>query len=290
MTGVPLLTVEGLDVDFGAGTDRNPVLRGVSFSVERGEKVCILGRSGSGKTQILLAILGLIRGYPGMVAGRIRFSEPKPRSGPGNGATYELAGAGGFPVHAGIRGRKIGMIFQHPRDSLVPWERIGRQMESIRRRWKLPVDRAADAGLLEALGFSQPERVLGAWPNELSGGEAQRVAIALALIPEPELVLADEPTSALDALIRVRVMDLLRDSLDRIGAGLILVTHDLALARRSVDRVLVLGEGRIVENHPPDLFFRMDPDHLHPGARELVLAVEQRAAERSDGPVHGEAS
>ena len=290
MTGMPLLTVDGLDVDFGVGTDRNKVLNGVSFSVQRGEKVCILGRSGSGKTQILLAILGLIRGTPGVVAGSIRFTEPTDRAGQGSGGTHDLGGAGDFRDHEGIRGRKIGMIFQHPRDSLVPWERIGRQMEAIRRRWQLPVDRAADAGLLEALGFPQPERVLGAWPNELSGGEAQRVAIALALIPEPALVLADEPTSALDALIRVRVMDLLRDALDRIGAGLILVTHDLALARRSVDRVLVLGEGRIVENRPPAVFFKMDPDRLHAGARELVLAVEQRAGGRKDVPVPGGSS
>lgn len=281
MNPSPLLCVEDLVVEFRARDNPNRVLKGVSFCMKPGEKLCILGRSGSGKTQILLAILGLIQGKPGVVSGTIRFTEPLSDPVPGTSGGRHRKRDGGWAGEAGIRGRRIGMIFQHPRESLIPWERVGQQMEKIRRQWSLPGDRTSDATLLEGLGFAHPERVLRAWPNELSGGEAQRVAIALALLPQPTLLLADEPTSALDALIRVRVMELLRESLERIGAGLILVTHDLALARRTVDRVLVLGEGRIVDDREPEVLFRAEADSLHPGALELVAAVARRGERRS---------
>ena len=262
-----LLTVRDLKVEFGSEGARTPVLRGVDFTLHRGERVAVVGRSGSGKTQILLAILGLLRGHPGRTGGSLRFNPPV-------GAGVELGPDSARP----LRGTSLGMVFQHPRESLVPWKRVAGHLQMIRRRWRLARSDRADRELLASLGFSHPERILQAWPHELSGGEAQRVAIALATLPGPDLLLADEPTSALDAIIRRQVLKLLSDRVRKDGSSLLLVSHDLALVSEVVDRILVLSDGVIVADETPSALASADLADLHPGAGELMGAV--RALDR----------
>lgn len=265
MSSGPLLEVRDLRVAFGSQEMGTEVLRGVSFTVEEGERVAIVGRSGSGKTQILLSIMDLVRGLPGRVAGSVRL-----RRYGGSMVEVDSEAAGS------LRGGTVGMVFQHPQESLVPWKRVGAQLDQVRRRWRMTRSLAANQELLESLGFREPDRILRAWPHELSGGEAQRVAIALATLPAPTLLLADEPTSALDAIIQRRVLRILTDQVRRDGSSLLLVSHDLALVSEVVDRVLVLADGMIVADEPPHVLAGSDPDGLHPDAAELMQAVRTR--------------
>lgn len=230
-----LLEVRGLSVAFPAGL----AVRSLSFALAPGERVGIVGESGSGKTMTALAILGM-QPEAARVTGRVAL--------------------GGTPLDpgderamAGVRGRRVGMVFQDPAAALNPLHRIGRQIAEPLLWHGLASRAEAEAravALLSEVGLPEPARRLRQYPHELSGGQRQRATIAMALACGPELLIADEPSSALDVAVAARVLDLLRDLSERRGMGLLVVSHDLAAIARVAQRILVLYCGDLVEEGP----------------------------------------
>lgn len=231
-----LLSVKDLRVTFDTETGKVEAVRGVSFTLGR-ERLGIVGESGSGKTLTGRAVLRLIR-PPGRVeASEMKFDDT------------DLIGASDAEMRA-LRGRRIAMIMQDPKYSLHPVMKIGAQLtEGLRQRDGMGhvEARAKALAALEAVQIRDPERVMEAYPHELSGGMGQRVMIAMMLIPEPDLLIADEPTSALDVTVQAEVLAILDRLVRERGLGLIFISHDLRLVARFCDRVLVMYKGRIVE-------------------------------------------
>ncbi|ACU71679.1 ABC transporter related [Catenulispora acidiphila DSM 44928] len=228
-----VLSVADLRVEAG-GTE---LVRGVSFTVGRGEIVGLVGASGSGKTLTCRAVLGLLA--PGCVrtAGEVRLGE----------SDLTALDRRGWDA---VRGARVGTVFQDPASYLNPSVTVGRQVTEA-LRLKAGLDRRATRtralDLLTSVGLRDPETVYHAYPHELSGGMAQRVLIAIAVSGDPELLVADEPTSSLDALVQAGVLGLLRRLVAERGLALLLVTHDLAVVAELCDRVLVCDAGQIVE-------------------------------------------
>jgi peptide/nickel transport system ATP-binding protein len=231
-----LLKVENLRVSFDTEAGLVEAVRGVSFDLGR-ERLGIVGESGSGKTMTGRAVLRLIRPPGRIEADSMTFDG------------QDLVRATETEMRA-LRGRRIAMVMQDPKYSLNPVMKIGAQlMEGLRQRDRIP--RAeAHAKAIEALKAVQirgPERVMEAYPHELSGGMGQRVMIAMMLIPNPDLLIADEPTSALDVTVQAEVLSILDALVRDRGMGLIFISHDLRLVARFCDRVLVMYKGKVVE-------------------------------------------
>ncbi len=231
-----LLSVRNLRVTFD--TEAGPVeaVRGVSFSLGR-ERLGIVGESGSGKSMTGRSILRLVR-KPGRVeADEMSFDG------------IDLTRASERRMRS-LRGPRMAMVMQDPKYSLNPVMRVGRQLtEGLRLRERIgeAEARAKAIAALEAVQIRDPERVMQAWPHELSGGMGQRVMIAMMLIPDPDLLIADEPTSALDVTVQAEVLKILDRLVKDRGMGLIFISHDLRLVAQFCDRVLVMYKGRIVE-------------------------------------------
>ena len=231
-----LLEVENLWVRFPTRQGIFNAVRGVSFTLER-ERLGIVGESGSGKSMTGRAILRLIR-KPGIVEsdairleGRnlLELSEPEMRK---------------------VRGQKISMVMQDPKFSLNPVMTIGDQiMESflLHNNTSKAQARAKAIAMLEAVSIRDPERVMRAYPHEMSGGMGQRIMIAMMLIPDPQILIADEPTSALDVSVQRQVLEIMDGLVKERGMGLIFISHDLNLVSEFCDRVLIMYAGRIVE-------------------------------------------
>ena len=234
-----LLSVENLRVTFDTEAGVVEAVRGVSFSLGR-ERLGIVGESGSGKTQTGRSVLRLIRPPGRIEADRMNFDG------------IDLMKASEMDMRA-LRGPRIAMVMQDPKYSLNPVMRVGEQlMEGLRRRDGMG-KKEAHAKAIEALAAVQirdPERVMEAWPHELSGGMGQRVMIAMMLIPNPDLLIADEPTSALDVTVQAEVLSILDGLVRDRGMGLIFISHDLRLVARFCDRVLVMFKGKVVEELP----------------------------------------
>ena len=211
---------------------------GISYSVEAGTTVAVVGESGCGKTVSALAILGLVPSPPGRVTdGVIRFEG------------RDLLTLSESEIRD-IRGRQISMIFQEPMTSLNPVLSIGLQVrEAMQRHLGLSRKQATarSVELLQTVGISEAERRLKQYPHHFSGGMRQRVMIALALSCEPKLIIADEPTTALDVTIQAQILELMKDLTNRLGVALILVTHNLGVVARYADLVNVMYAGRVVE-------------------------------------------
>ena len=231
-----LLTVENLRVTFDTEAGLVEAVRGVSFALGR-ERLGIVGESGSGKTMTGRAVLRLIRPPGRIEADRMVFDGE------------DLMTADDAAMRA-LRGHRIAMVMQDPKYSLNPVMKVGAQLtEGLRQRDRIP-KAEAQAKAIEALNAVQirdPERVMEAYPHELSGGMGQRVMIAMMLIPNPDLLIADEPTSALDVTVQAEVLSILDALVRDRGMGLIFISHDLRLVARFCDRVLVMYRGKVVE-------------------------------------------
>jgi peptide/nickel transport system ATP-binding protein len=258
-TAEPILSVENLTVELPAGGVRRPAVRGVTFALEAGESVALVGESGCGKTQLARAILGLSPEHA-LVDGSIRFGG------------RDLLGLRDAEWRA-IRGRQIGLVLQEPASALDPVQTIGTQLdETLRFHFDLPRERRRELALaaLRDVAFPDPERALNEYPHRLSGGLRQRALLALTLASGPALLIADEPTASLDATVAAQVLDLL-DRLRRERAlTLLLITHDLGAVAAHCDRVLVLYAGRIVEEADTTALFRTP---AHPYTRGLLRSM-----------------
>jgi microcin C transport system ATP-binding protein len=241
MDEVPLLSVDRLSTDFVKNGRRFEIVRGVSFDIAAGETVGIVGESGSGKSITALSIARLLpAGEAEHPAGHVRL----------DGVDLLTARADEMQR---IRGSRIGMIFQEPMSSLNPILSVEEQIVEVLEVHKGIDRRAASAralDLLRLVGIPEPERRLRSYPFELSGGQAQRVMIAIAIANEPRLLIADEPTTALDVTIQAQVLQLLADLQKRFGMGLLLITHDLRIVEKFAQRVCVMHRGEIVEQGP----------------------------------------
>ncbi|NJN40609.1 MAG: ATP-binding cassette domain-containing protein [Gammaproteobacteria bacterium] len=267
-----LLSVRNLSLEFRTRSGTVRALEEVSLDVARGETVGIVGESGSGKSVLSFAILRILDAAARVTSGTIRF------------AGMDVMAASEAELDT-VRGREIAMIFQNPRTALNPIRRVGKQIEDVLRAHTTTLSDALRSRAVECLAqvrIPDPERRYAAYPFELSGGQCQRVMIALALACAPQLLIADEPTTGLDVTTQAAIMRLIRELAREQQMATILITHDLALASEHCDRIIVMHAGQIVESAPAaDLFVRP----VHPYTAQLI-----RSTPTPDGDIDGLAS
>jgi peptide/nickel transport system ATP-binding protein len=255
-----LLEVRNLQTHFRTPDGINRAVDGVSFDVEAGQTLAVVGESGCGKSVTAMSILRLIPEPPGKIAGSITFQGRD---------LLDLTDA----EMRKIRGDDIAMVFQEPMTSLNPVLTVGRQIaETIRLHQGLD-RKAADkrtAEMLALVGIPEPARRMREYPHQLSGGMRQRVMIAIALACSPKLLIADEPTTALDVTIQAQILELMQDLKRRVGAAIMLITHDLGVVAEVAEHVIVMYAGRKVEEAPVRELFQQP---RHPYTRGLLGAV-----------------
>ncbi len=265
-----LLEIANLRTQFHtlAGTVR--AVDGISYDVEEGETVALVGESGCGKTASALSILGLIPNPPGrIVDGSIRF----------NGK--DLVGLSDAEIRD-VRGREIAMVFQEPMTSLNPVLSIGLQLtETMIHHLGLDkrAARARAVELMEMVGIPDPKRRLAQYPHHFSGGMRQRVMIASALSCEPKLIIADEPTTALDVTIQAQILELMKNLTRRLGVALLIITHNLGVVARYADRVNVMYAGKIIESGSPLRIYHFPS---HPYTIALLRSIPRLDRLRKD--------
>ncbi len=257
----PLLEVENLVVEFVTDAGLVRAVDGVSFSVNAGETVGLVGESGCGKTVTGLALLGLVPSPPGrVVSGHIRLQG------------QELLELDDRAMRR-IRGSRISMIFQEPMTALNPVFRVGNQMIDVLRRHQNLTRRQARAAAIEMLakvGIPAPERRINDYPHQLSGGMRQRVMIAMALSCSPQLLVADEPTTALDVTTQAQVLELMNGLQQEFGMAMILITHDLGVVAKSCSEAVVMYSGKVVEQAPVTELFERP---RHPYTSGLLASI-----------------
>ncbi|MFC9537893.1 dipeptide ABC transporter ATP-binding protein [Streptomyces sp. NPDC056975] len=262
----PLLRIDDLRVDIATRDRTVHALDGISLDLAAGEALGVVGESGCGKTMTALSVLGLLPPGGRITGGRVLF----------DGVDLAAAPA---PVLQDVRGNTIGMVFQDPLTSLNPTMTIGRQVAEpllLHRGVSRKEAWARAEETLRLVGMPQPAERMKAYPHQLSGGMRQRVAIAMALVCEPKLLIADEPTTALDVTTQHQILELIDDLRERLGMAMILVTHDLGVIANRVDRVAVMYAGRVAEQSGVrDLFAR--PRHRYTEA--LFAALPERAGD-----------
>ena len=265
-----LLEVDRLQTHFRTPDGVNRAVDGVSFSIDAGETLAIVGESGCGKSVTAMSILGLVPRPPAKHGGAIRFEG------------RDLLSMSKREMDA-IRGKEIAMIFQEPMTSLNPVLAVGWQIAETVRLHEGLDRRAAEAKAVEMLtlvGIPEPERRVREYPHQLSGGMRQRVMIAMALACNPKLLIADEPTTALDVTIQAQILDLMRDLKRRVGAAIMLITHDLGVVAEVADRVVVMYAGRKVEEASVRDLFRSP---RHPYTQGLLGAVPKLGSSLDGG-------
>ena len=255
-----LLEIKGLKTYFYTEDGVVKAVDGIDFDVKKGEILGLVGESGCGKSVTALSIMQLINSPGRIVDGEMTFKNLDLRSL----STREIQG---------IRGNRISMIFQQPQSSLNPVITVGDQLAEVfeihadmeqEEMWERSVE------LLRMVGIPDPEQKALAYPHEMSGGQAQRVMIAMALAMQPELLIADEPTTALDVTIQAQILDLMRDLRNKMGTAVILITHDLGVVAEMVDWVAVMYAGQIVEQAGVAPLFEKP---LHPYTRGLINSI-----------------
>jgi len=258
---VSLLEVEDLRVHLFTNRGVVRAVDGISFTLEAGRSLGIVGESGCGKTMTALSLMRLIPAPPAeIVSGSIRF----------DGEDVVTMDAERLRA---LRGNQIAMIYQDPMTSLNPVFTVGEQIAEAVRLHRGDGRNAAllrAVEMLKLVGIPDPTRVSEAYPHQLSGGMRQRAVIAMALACDPKLLIADEPTTALDVTIQAQILELLRRLRDELGTGIILITHDLGVIADLVDDVIVMYAGKLVEHAPVRRLFA---DPQHPYTRGLLRSV-----------------
>jgi peptide/nickel transport system ATP-binding protein len=252
----PLLVVDDLTVEIG----RNTVVDGVSFTMQPGEILAVVGESGCGKSLTAFALLRILPAAAQLARGRILL----------DGVDLASLSEGAMRK---VRGNRISIIFQEPTASLDPLSTVGSQIAEA-----VAVHRSVDASearrlareMLVSVGISDPDRRMQQHPFELSGGMCQRIMIAIALICGPALLVADEPTTALDVTIQAQILDLMKELVARRGTSVLLITHDMGVVAETADRVVVMYGGRVAEIAPAEELFRAP---RHPYTALLLASV-----------------
>ena len=258
-TDEPVLSVRDLGVDFYVDGAWYPAATDVSYDVRPGEVLAIVGESGSGKTQSSMALLGLLPPN-GRARGSARLGD------------RELVGMPTQRLRR-IRGKEIAVIFQEPMTALNPVFTIGFQIvETLRAHFEIGPAEARERAieLLRLVDLPQPEKRVDSYPHQLSGGQRQRAMIAQALACDPKLLIADEPTTALDVTVQAEILKLMRDLRERIDAGIVLITHDMGVVADMADKIVVMKDGRIVDQGVAADVFR---NPQHPYTVKLLDAV-----------------
>lgn len=258
-----ILYVQNLTVQTGEGAR---VVADVSFSVEPGERLGLIGESGSGKSMTALAVMGLLP-VELKASGSLLLSN-------GKDAPMQVIGATEKDLNE-VRGTVASIVFQEPLTALDPLMKIGRQLSEPLRRWQGLKGQALDEAIISALvevRINRPERIASSYPYEISGGERQRAAIAMALACEPSLLIADEPTTALDVTVQSEILDLLDAVVTERGMSLLFISHDLAVVSRITDHVLVMKDGSVVESGSLRDVLRSPQ---HPYTRDLVSSAKE---------------
>lgn len=290
--GSDVVVVEGLTTYFHQDQQFVRAVEDISFRIPRGGRFGLVGESGSGKTQTALALAGLVEGMPGVIEGDIWIEGTNILSELG---TYCRANRNGDGAHvekdvqrwrrhrknvmADIRGTVVSMVFQEPKGSLSPYFTVGEQArETVKAHFGPAAASTYEERvrpLLTQMEFQEPGRILSSYPHELSGGQSQRVMLTLALLSDPELLIADEPTTLLDAITERRVLELFASLLDEQDLALLLITHDLGIMSHLVDEVAIMQHGEIVEQGavPTMMEGRLEDRHAH--TRELRQAAER---------------
>ena len=273
-----LLKIENLKTQFFTSAGTVKAVDGITFNVEEGETVAIVGESGCGKSVSALSILRLIPWPPGkIVEGSINFDGK------------DLLSLDEEAMR-NLRGKDISMVFQEPMTSLNPVLSIGEQLtETLITHFPISDQEASEKALklLEMVGISDPERRLDQYPHHLSGGMRQRVMIAMALSCEPKLIIADEPTTALDVTIQAQILELMKDLTKRLGASLIIITHNLGVVARYADRVNVMYAGKIIETGTAKDIYH---NPSHPYTLALLKSIPRMDLPRQDklDPIEGQ--
>ena len=272
-----ILDVRNLTVDIPVAGGMLHAVQGVSFHVDRGETLCIVGESGCGKSLTSLAIMDLL-----------------PKTAIRTAETLTLDGENILTIAerrmSDIRGNTMGMIFQEPMTSLNPSYTIGNQMEeSLKRHRRVTTAEARDRAvyLLEKVGITAARSRLSQYPHQLSGGLRQRVMIAMTLMCGPDLIIADEPTTALDVTIQAQILLLLAELQDEFEMGLVLITHDLGVVARIADRVAVMYAGEIVEQGTADQVFNRPTHPYTQGLLECIPIPGKTARDKPLGSIPG---
>jgi peptide/nickel transport system ATP-binding protein len=251
----PLVSIQGLRVAF----DGVPVLRGVDLTLQKGEALGLVGESGSGKSVTWLAALGLLPRHA-KVAGSVQLDG------------REILGAPATELDQ-VRGGRVAIIFQDPASALNPVLTIRKQLceaLALHRDLSGAALKVEARRLLDLVGIPDAARRLSAYPHEFSGGQVQRIMMAMALAGNPDLLIADEPTTALDATIQAQILELLSSIRREMGMAMVLISHDLGVVAENCDRVAVMYTGRIVEEAPSNQLFA---DPVHPYAQGLIGAL-----------------
>ena len=261
---MPLLEVKNLEVSFGLRSGDVKALRNISFTLDRGERLGLVGESGAGKSVLGFSILNLIA-KPGRISGGQILFEGK-----------DLADLSAEELR-NVRGNRISMIFQDPMMTLNPVLTIGQQMiECLQAHRKISKDNARTIAIqkLQQVQIPSPETRIDQYPHELSGGMRQRVVIAIGLLMDPDIIIADEPTTALDVTIQAEIMELMVELCERNNVALILITHDLGVVSQVTQKAIVMYAGRIIEQGPTREIIN---DAQHPYTQGLMNALPQMA-------------
>lgn len=261
-----LLEARNICTEFKVGKDSIKIVKDVSFDVKKGKILSIVGESGCGKSVTVHSIINLLPKNGKIVNGSSNFKL--------EGQTVDLAKLKPYSKQMReLRGKDIGMIFQDPMQSLNPVYTIGSQiMENILQHQKISKKEAEQIGIemLKKLGIPEPEKRFYSYPHQFSGGMKQRVMIAIAMVNNPNLLIADEPTTALDVTIQAQIMDLMKDMRDKYGKSVILITHNMGLVAEVADQVAVMYMGRIIEyGDVKDVF----ENPTHPYTKALLKSV-----------------
>ncbi|WP_312673583.1 ABC transporter ATP-binding protein [Microbacterium sp.] len=267
MADEPLLSVEGLAVDFATMDGVVHAVEGVDLEIRPGETVAIVGESGSGKSTTAMAIIGLLAGGGKVAAGSIKLDG------------RDISRASESELRS-IRGRDIGLVPQDPMSNLNPVAKIGTQVAETLLAHGLATRQNVQAKVVEALtaaGLPDPERRAKQYPHEFSGGMRQRALIAIGLACKPRLLIADEPTSALDVTVQQTILDQIGEMTRELGTAVLLITHDLGLAAERAERVIVMHRGKVVEQGPARQILE---DPQHPYTQSLVKAAPSVAVAR----------